>query len=134
MLPTIFFFLQSRVDNGRYEHESYYGDRDTVSLIKVRTKLILNWYIDKLPLKVINSDAFCFRVLHEYICLEFHDLLQTMENLIAPIALENKSNHMTDDPKIPAPLTGGCRIEGFVRIKKVNMKKVFHISILLFLL
>ncbi|KAM7492681.1 hypothetical protein LguiA_035602 [Lonicera macranthoides] len=84
--PSIRIFRKGsnvRVDNGQFEHESYYGDRDTVSLVK------------------------------------------TMENLIAPIALENKSNHMTDDPKIPAPLTGGCRIEGFVRIKKVPGNLVF---------
>ena len=50
-----------------------------------------------------------------------------MENLVAPIplespqlALENKLGDVTDDAKRPAPSTGGCRIEGFVRVKKVN--------------
>ncbi|KAL4201667.1 hypothetical protein AMTRI_Chr02g259750 [Amborella trichopoda] len=51
---------------------------------------------------------------------------QTMESLVAPIpleshklALEDKSNRTSDSVKRPAPLTGGCRIEGFVRVKKV---------------
>lgn len=45
-----------------------------------------------------------------------------METIVAAIprdshvpALEDKSNHS----KRPAPLTSGCRIEGFVRVKKV---------------
>ncbi|KAF8409522.1 hypothetical protein HHK36_005599 [Tetracentron sinense] len=53
-------------------------------------------------------------------------LVTTMENLVAPIpmesqrlALENKPDNTTDNAKRPAPLTGGCRIEGFVRVKKV---------------
>lgn len=47
-----------------------------------------------------------------------------METLVAPIkkesetlALEDKSNKTLT--KRPAPLTSGCRIEGFVRVKKV---------------
>lgn len=55
--------------------------------------------------------------------------LQTMETLVAPIpveaqklALEGKSDNGTDNAKRPAPLTGGCRIEGYVRVKKV----IFH--------
>ncbi|KAF8410697.1 hypothetical protein HHK36_003231 [Tetracentron sinense] len=50
----------------------------------------------------------------------------TMETLVAAIpmesqrlALDNKSDNATDNAKRPAPLTGGCRIEGFVRVKKV---------------
>lgn len=49
-----------------------------------------------------------------------------METLVAPIplesqrlALENKSDSTADHIKRPAPRTGGCRIEGFVRVKKV---------------
>lgn len=71
-------------DHGHHEHESYYGDRDTESLVK------------------------------------------TMEELVAPISLESqrvasdgKSNKLTNGTKRPAPATGGCRIEGFVRVKKV---------------
>lgn len=53
-------------------------------------------------------------------------LLQMMEDLIAPIKLEsqmitsdNTSTKLATDLKRPAPVTGGCRIEGFVRVKKV---------------
>lgn len=49
-----------------------------------------------------------------------------MENLVASLptgsqhlALEDKSNG-TDNVKRPAPSTGGCRIEGYVRVKKVD--------------
>ncbi|CAK7338384.1 unnamed protein product [Dovyalis caffra] len=73
-----------REDHGRHEHESYYGDRDTESLVK------------------------------------------TMEGLVAPIAmesqrqaLEHKPENATEHVKRPAPLAGGCRIEGYVRVKKV---------------
>ena len=52
--------------------------------------------------------------------------LQTMETLVAPIpveseklALEGKSDNRGENAKRPAPLTGGCRIEGYVRVKKV---------------
>ncbi|GMP52604.1 hypothetical protein CsSME_00018344 [Camellia sinensis var. sinensis] len=46
-----------------------------------------------------------------------------MENLVAPIPLEShqlalESNGTVAD-KRPAPVVGGCRIEGFVRVKKV---------------
>ncbi|TXG67863.1 hypothetical protein EZV62_009138 [Acer yangbiense] len=72
-------------DHGHHDHESYYGDRDTESLVK------------------------------------------TMEGLVAPIpvegsqklALEDKHNNTAGAAKRPAPLTGGCRIEGYVRVKKV---------------
>ncbi|CAI9784183.1 unnamed protein product [Fraxinus pennsylvanica] len=84
--PSIRIFRKGsdvRDDHGHHEHESYYGDRDTDSLVK------------------------------------------TMEDMVAPISLQSQSasdsqpSNMTDDAKRPAPLTGGCRIEGFVRVKKV---------------
>lgn len=85
--PSIRIFRKGsdvRDDHGHHGHESYYGDRDTDSLVT------------------------------------------TMENLVAPIsleshkvALEDKSGKTSDDAKRPAPLTGGCRVEGFVRVKKV---------------
>ncbi|GAV60656.1 Thioredoxin domain-containing protein/COPIIcoated_ERV domain-containing protein/ERGIC_N domain-containing protein [Cephalotus follicularis] len=85
--PSIRIFRKGsdvRDDHGHHDHESYYGDRDTDSLVK------------------------------------------TMEGLIAPIpvesqklALENESDNKTDIAKRPAPRTGGCRIEGYVRVKKV---------------
>lgn len=52
--------------------------------------------------------------------------LQTMEDMVAPISLQSQSasdslpTEMKDDAKRPAPLAGGCRIEGFVRVKKVG--------------
>lgn len=53
-------------------------------------------------------------------------LVKTMEALVAAIpvesqkpALEGKSANMSQNAKRPAPLTGGCRIEGYVRVKKV---------------
>lgn len=59
--------------------------------------------------------------------------MQTMENLVAPISLEpqkltleDKSGKVADDTKRPAPRAGGCRIEGFVRVKKVDL--VFKIK------
>jgi len=52
--------------------------------------------------------------------------LQTMENIVASfpseyqkLALEDKLN-VTENSKRPAPSAGGCRIEGYVRVKKVN--------------
>ena len=49
-----------------------------------------------------------------------------MEDLVASLpaesqklALEDKSN-FTENAKRPAPSAGGCRIEGYVRVKKVN--------------
>ncbi|PHT93988.1 hypothetical protein T459_01870 [Capsicum annuum] len=66
-------------DHGHHDHESYYGDRDMYSLVKM------------------------------------------MEDLIAPIKLESQMNtsdnlftKMVTGLKRPAPVTGGCRIEGFV--------------------
>ncbi|KAM3264828.1 hypothetical protein P3L10_001822 [Capsicum annuum] len=50
-----------------------------------------------------------------------------MEDLIAPIKLESQMNtsdnlftKMVTGLKRPAPVTGGCRIEGFVRVKKAD--------------
>jgi len=58
--------------------------------------------------------------------LNFTFFLQFMEGLVASLptasqkpALEDKSN-ATDNAKRPAPSAGGCRIEGYVRVKKVN--------------
>ncbi|XP_031501169.1 protein disulfide isomerase-like 5-4 [Nymphaea colorata] len=85
--PSIRIFRKGtdvKEDHGHHEHESYYGDRDTDSLV------------------------------------------QAMEALVAPIpkesnklALEDKSNGTINAVKRPAPSAAGCRIEGFVRVKKV---------------
>ncbi|XP_031261995.1 protein disulfide-isomerase 5-3-like [Pistacia vera] len=86
--PSIRIFRKGsdlREDHGHHEHESYYGDRDTDSLVK------------------------------------------TMEELVASIpregsqklALEDKSKNSAENAKRPAPKAGGCRIEGYVRVKKV---------------
>lgn len=51
-----------------------------------------------------------------------------MESLVAPIPLESQRlalENVQDDAKRPAPLVGGCRIEGFVRVKKVK----FHLEV-----
>ncbi|KAJ4726125.1 protein disulfide-isomerase 5-4-like [Melia azedarach] len=85
--PSIRIFRKGsdvRDDHGHHEHESYYGDRDTDSLVK------------------------------------------TMEGLVAPIhleshklALDSKHNNTAENVKRPAPKAGGCRVEGYVRVKKV---------------
>ncbi|RWR85117.1 Thioredoxin-like protein fold [Cinnamomum micranthum f. kanehirae] len=85
--PSIRIFRKGsdlRSDSGHHEHESYYGERDTDSLVT------------------------------------------TMETLVAPVpmeshnhAVDNNSSDVTKTSKRPAPLAGGCRIEGFVRVKKV---------------
>ncbi|CAN0901066.1 Protein disulfide-isomerase 5-4 [Linum grandiflorum] len=79
--PSIRIFRKGsdlREDHGQHEHESYYGDRDTETLVK------------------------------------------TMENLVAPIpAIHHTLDNSTQSVKRPAPSTGGCRIEGYVRVKKV---------------
>ncbi|CAL9041429.1 unnamed protein product [Musa banksii] len=85
--PSIRIFRKGsdvKDNHGHHEHESYYGERDTESLVAA------------------------------------------METLVAPVpreshklALEDKSNKSVDTAKRPAPLTSGCRIEGFVRVKKV---------------
>ncbi|XP_074302449.1 protein disulfide-isomerase 5-4-like isoform X2 [Silene latifolia] len=71
-------------DHGHHEHESYYGDRDTESLVKFLESLLTS-----IPLE--NQHP----------------------------ALEDKSDNKTQTIKRPAPPSGGCRIEGFVRVKKV---------------
>ncbi|KAM1655215.1 hypothetical protein ACFX2K_007507 [Malus domestica] len=61
-----------------------------------------------------------------YGCRETDSLVEKMESLVASIpvdseklAMEGKSDNRGENAKIPAPLTGGCRIEGYVRVKKV---------------
>ncbi|CAM8887830.1 unnamed protein product [Rhodiola kirilowii] len=53
---------------------------------------------------------------------DLESLVAMMESLVAPIklehALDDKSGNVSDVKK-PAPVTGGCRIEGFLRVKKV---------------
>ncbi|KAF6172456.1 hypothetical protein GIB67_006969 [Kingdonia uniflora] len=92
--PSIQIFHKGtyfRDEHGQHDHESYYQDRDTETLIK------------------------------------------RMEALVAPIPIEshklavgNKSDNLTRDSKRPAPLTGGCRIESFMRVKKVPR---YHVSL-----
>ncbi|KAH9308015.1 hypothetical protein KI387_035926, partial [Taxus chinensis] len=83
--PSIRIFRKGndvRDNHGHHDHESYYGERDTDSLVAA------------------------------------------METLVAPIpletrlALEDKSGS-ANETKRPAPKTAACRIEGFVRVKKV---------------
>ncbi|XP_019702038.1 protein disulfide isomerase-like 5-4 isoform X3 [Elaeis guineensis] len=85
--PSIRIFRRGsdvKENHGHHDHESYYGERDTESLVVA------------------------------------------MEILVAPVprefhkqALDDKSGQTIDTSKRPAPLTSGCRIEGFVRVKKV---------------
>ncbi|XP_077221578.1 protein disulfide isomerase-like 5-4 [Tasmannia lanceolata] len=85
--PSVRIFRKGsdiRDNHNHHEHESYYGERDTDSVVTAMEALVA-------PLP-----------------LESHKL-----------ALENKSNDTIDTAKRPAPSTGGCRIEGFVRVKKV---------------
>ncbi|PHT82124.1 hypothetical protein T459_15139 [Capsicum annuum] len=79
-------------DHGHYDHKSYYGDRDTDSLVK------------------------------------------GMKDLIAPIKLEshmntsdNSSTKLEIGLKRPAPINEGCRIEGFLRVKKVPSNLVISV-------
>ncbi|KAA3471582.1 protein disulfide-isomerase 5-3 [Gossypium australe] len=44
-------------------------------------------------------------------------LVKAMEELVSPTPLENQK--LALEKNRPAPLTGGCRIEGYVRVKKV---------------
>ncbi|KAL4334464.1 hypothetical protein GQ457_07G013750 [Hibiscus cannabinus] len=81
--PSIRIFRRGsdlREDHGHHDHESYYGDRDTETLVKA-----------------------------------MEDLVASVPRENQRLALEDKSNAT----KRPAPLTGGCRIEGYVRVKKV---------------
>ncbi|TQD82257.1 hypothetical protein C1H46_032189 [Malus baccata] len=61
-----------------------------------------------------------------YGCRETDSLVEKMESLVASIpvdseklALEGKSDNRGENAKRPAPVTGECRIEGYVRVKKV---------------
>ena len=53
-----------------------------------------------------------------------------METLVASVSLESKrlaledKSDKTKDPKRPAPSAGGCRVEGFVRVKKVDITPI----------
>lgn len=85
--PSIRVFRKGsdvKSDHGHHEHESYYGDRDTDSLVEFMESLIK-------PIPLGNQ----------------------------ALALEDKSGNKTANLKRPAPSAGGCRIEGFVRVKKV---------------
>ncbi|CAM8986943.1 hypothetical protein QQ045_007347 [Rhodiola kirilowii] len=84
--PSIRIFRKGsdvREDHGHHEHEAYYGNRDTESLVAAMEALVTT-------------------------------IPQEMNGL--PGA---KSENSSDVVKRPAPVTGGCRIEGFVRVKKV---------------
>ncbi|KAG0474090.1 hypothetical protein HPP92_015947 [Vanilla planifolia] len=85
--PSIRIFRKGsdvREDGGHHEHESYYGERDTDSLVSAMETLVAS-----IP-----------KVSHE-------------------LALEDKSKQQINAVKRLAPSTSGCRIEGFVRVKKV---------------
>ncbi|KAL2327988.1 hypothetical protein Fmac_021415 [Flemingia macrophylla] len=84
--PSIRIFRKGsdvRSEHGHHDHESYYGDRDTESLVKFMEELVAS-----LPTESQK------------------------------LALEDKSN-ATGNAKRPAPSAGGCRVEGYVRVKKV---------------
>ncbi|KAJ0264577.1 Protein disulfide-isomerase 5-3 [Hirschfeldia incana] len=84
--PSIRIFRHGsdlKEDHGHHEHESYYGDRDTDSIVKMVNELVAP--------------------LHP----EAH-----------PLDLAGLSNETLKHIK-KAPVTGGCRIEGYVRVKKV---------------
>ncbi|KAL6530668.1 Protein disulfide-isomerase 5-4 [Orobanche gracilis] len=66
-----------------HEHESYYGDRDTESLLKMMENLVTS-------LPTVSQKP----------------------------ALEDKSTAANNTTKRPAPSTGGCGVEGHVRVKK----------------
>lgn len=83
--PSIRIFRKGndvRDDHGHHAHESYYGDRDTDSLVAAMEALVAS----------IPTES--------------------------RLALEDKSGS-SNETKRPAPKTGACRIEGFVRVKKV---------------
>lgn len=85
--PSIRVFRKGsdlKENQGHHDHESYYGERDTESLVAA-----METYVANIP-------------------KEAHVL-----------ALEDKSNKTVDPAKRPAPVTSGCRIEGFVRVKRV---------------
>ncbi|KAK1279697.1 Protein disulfide isomerase-like 5-4 [Acorus gramineus] len=85
--PSVRIFRKGsdvRDNHGHHDHESYYGERDTESIVAA-----METYVAPVPKE------------HQ------------------KLALEDKSNQTEVISKRPAPLTGGCRIEGFVRVKKV---------------
>uniref|UniRef100_A0A0D2ZRU3 Endoplasmic reticulum vesicle transporter C-terminal domain-containing protein n=1 Tax=Brassica oleracea var. oleracea TaxID=109376 RepID=A0A0D2ZRU3_BRAOL len=79
------FTLKSlcREDHGHHEHESYYGDRDTESILKM-----------------------------------VEDLLKSIKKEDHKLALDGKTDNVASSIK-KAPVSGGCRIVGYVRAKKV---------------
>lgn len=92
--PSIRIFRKGsdiKDNHGHHDHESYYGERDTESLVAA------------------------------------------METLVAAVpresntlAAEENSNMTANTTKHrPAPLTSGCRVEGFVRVKRVPGNLVF---------
>ncbi|CAM6045721.1 unnamed protein product [Sphagnum compactum] len=84
--PSIRIFRKGhdlREEHGHHDHESYYGERDTDSLVAFMTGLV--------PAPVVDGKY----------------------------AIEDKSNNTDGTVKRPAPRAGGCRIEGFVKVKKV---------------
>ena len=113
-----FYFIRN--DHGHHDHEAYYGDRDTDSLVKV------HYYMLYLLLGCnCFSALFIFKRANIKRCEVSSP--QTMEDLVASLpsesrklALEDKSNATGEHAKRPAPSSGGCRIEGYVRVKKVN--------------
>ncbi|KAG9454127.1 hypothetical protein H6P81_007031 [Aristolochia fimbriata] len=87
--PSIRIFRKGsdvRDNHGHHEHESYYGERDTDSLVSAMQALVAP------------------------VPMETHEVLR--EN-------NNSSSQTPGTSKRPAPLAAGCRIEGFVRVKKV---------------
>ncbi|RID71877.1 hypothetical protein BRARA_C03795 [Brassica rapa] len=85
--PSIRIFRKGndlKEDHGHHEHESYYGDRDTESIVKMVDELVAP--------------------IHP----ETHKL-----------ALDWGVSNDTAKLLKKAPVTGGCRVEGYVRVKKV---------------
>ncbi|KAL1207102.1 Protein disulfide-isomerase 5-3 [Cardamine amara subsp. amara] len=84
--PSIRIFHKGsdhKEDHGKHEHESYYGDRDTESLIKM-----------------------------------VEGLLKPIKKEDDKLALDGKSDHVVSSIK-KAPVSGGCRVEGYLSAKKV---------------
>ncbi|XP_073394971.1 protein disulfide isomerase-like 5-4 [Physcomitrium patens] len=85
--PSIRIFRKGhdvRDEHGRHDHESYYGERDTESLVAFMVELVPPATVD------------------------------------GKFQLEDKSSITVNATiKRPAPKAGGCRVEGFVRVKKV---------------
>ncbi|PHT35888.1 Protein disulfide-isomerase 5-3 [Capsicum baccatum] len=103
--PAQLYCIVPRDDHGHHDHESYYGDCDTDSLVKVRTRLGLDMEQKK--------------------ARKEENLRIMMEDLIPPIKLEsqmntldNSSTKLANGLKKTAPVTEGCLIEGFVHVNK----------------